>query len=510
MVDYRSASENGEIQSHTDVYTMSNYSTTGRRFVWLRHALERRSASAAGMVGVVVMGFLGALQILPNSVIVWTIFAIILYEFQKRLDQGVPLLQLTSVIAVLQWLVGPHLNYSSNMTFGRYSMYVPEPVYFQFAIPATAFFIALMLSVGASVKQKNLLQVVERRNFFAIGVLLNVVAIGAMIAAGRVGGGLQFALHLVSQLRYVGALYFLFSLSPLRLLFAAASCVQLFASSLGSGMFHDLILWLAILFCYWFAQRRWQLPVKIAVLLMASMALFSIQVIKQEYRLLLLKGENPSAIALIRSYLTPGGQAWETSTLSLAITRLNQGWIISAIMKHVPENEPFAEGETVKEAVLASIAPRFLWADKKTAGGRESFRRFTGLQIANSTSMGISPLGEAYANYGVTGGISFMVMFGGFFALFYYGTLRFALKNPSFLFWIPLIFYQAMKAETELSVIMNQLTKGSVVAFGGFYLLQQVLPVKLKKVVSTAPVGPGLLSAQPSPLARLGAAPGPK
>jgi hypothetical protein len=80
------------------------------------------------------------------------------------------------------------------------------------------------------------------------------------------------------------------------------------------------------------------------------------------------------------------------------------------------------------------------------------------------------------------------------------------------LFWIPLIFYQAMKAETELSVIMNQLTKGAIVAFGGFYLLQQVLPVKLKKVASTAPIVPGLLTTQPSPspLARLGVTPRPK
>jgi hypothetical protein len=391
-------------------------------------------------------------------------------------------------------------------------MYVPEAVYFQFAIPATAFFIALMLSVGASVKQRNLLQAVERRNFFAIGVLLNIVAIGATIASGRVGGGLQFFLHLVSQMRYVGAIYFLFSLSPLRLLFAAGSCATLLSSSLGSGMFHDLILWLAILFCYWFAQRKWVLSIKLAVLSATAMALFSIQVIKQEYRLELKKGQNPSILRMVFDYVTPGGKAWETSTLSLAITRLNQGWIISAIMKHVPENEPFAEGETVKVAVLASIAPRFLWAEKKTAGGRENFRRFTGLQIADTTSMGISPLGEAYANYGVTGGIGFMVMFGGFFALFYYGTLRYTLNNPTFLFWIPLIFYQAMKAETELSVIMNQLTKGAVVAFGGFFLLRQVLPVKLKKVVSTAPVGPGLLSAQPSPspLARLGAFQGPK
>ena len=451
------------------------------RLAWLRHVLEQRSASAAGMVAVVLLGFLSLLQIVPNAAIVWTIFLIILFEFQKRLDQGVPLLQLTSVIAVLQWLVGPSLNYSSEMKFGRYQMYVPEATYFQYALPATAFFIALMLSVGASVRQRNLLQALDRRNFFAIGVLLNLVAIVATVAAARVGGGLQFFLHLLSQLRYVGALYFLFSSSQVRLLFAAASCVQLFSSSLGTGMFHDLILWLAILFCYWFAQRKWKFGVKMIVLVSASMALFSIQVVKQEYRQQLLKGKDQSLVALIISYVAPDGRAWETDSLSLVITRLNQGWIISAIMDHVPEEEPFAGGETVTEAILVSIAPRFLWSDKKKAGGRENFRRFTGLEIADSTSMGISPLGEAYANYGVTLGIGFMIIFGGFFALFYYATLRYALKHPAFLFWIPVIFYQAMKAETELSVILNQLTKGAIVAFGCHYLVQQVLPVRLKK-----------------------------
>lgn len=451
------------------------------RLGWIRHVLEQRSASVAGMVAVVLLGFLSLLQIVPNAAIIGTIVLIILFEFQKRLDQGVPILQLTSVIAVLQWLVGPVLNYSSDITFARYQMYVPEAVYFQFAIPGTAFFVAFMLSVGASVKQRNLLQSVDRRHFFAIGVLLNIVAIVATLAASRVGGGLQFFLHLLSQLRYVGALYFLFSLSQVRLLFAAGSCVQLFSSSLSSGMFHDLLLWIAILFCYWFAQRKWKFGVKMIALVTATLALFSIQVVKQEYREQLRKGREPSLVALIIAYVAPDGRAWETDSLSLVITRLNQGWIISAIMDHVPEEEPFAGGETVKEAILVSVAPRFLWSDKKTAGGRENFRRFTGLEIANSTSMGISPLGEAYANYGVVWGIVFMIVFGALFALFYYGTLRYAVNHPAFLFWIPLIFYQAMKAETELSVIMNQLTKGAIVAFGCHYFVQQIFPVRLKK-----------------------------
>ena len=459
---------------------MSQPTQKTKRFALIRHALEKRSASAAGMCLIVAVGLVGYLQVIPNGILISMISAVIIYEFQKRLDQGVPLLQLTSLIAVLQWLIGPILNYSSDMTFGRYSMYVPEADYFHFAIPATAFYIALMLTAGASVKQKNLLQTIDRRNFVTIGVLLNVAATVATIAASRVGGGLAFLLFLLSQLRYVGALYFLFSRSQFRLLLAAGSCSQLFTSSLGSGMFHDLILWLAIIFCYWFAQRKWTLSVKFFVLSLATAGLFSIQVVKQEYRALLKRGEEPSIVSLILAYVTPGGRAWETDVLSLAITRLNQGWIISSVMHNVPENEPFAEGETIKDAVFASVAPRFLYEDKKGAGGRENFRRFTGLAIADSTSMAISPLGEAYANFGVIGGIAFMIVFGGLFALMYYGTLRYTLTHPTFFFWIPLIFYQAIKAETDLVTVLNQLSKGAIVAFGCHWGIAQLFPTRIR------------------------------
>ncbi|MFN9036730.1 MAG: hypothetical protein ACK5YO_10575, partial [Planctomyces sp.] len=101
--------------------------------------------------------------------------------------------------------------------------------------------------------------------------------------------------------------------------------------------------------------------------------------------------------------------------------------------------------------------------DKKTAGGRENFRRFTGLEIADSTSMGISPLGEAYANFGSMGGIVLMAGFGGLFAASYAVAMRFTVTRPSFFFWMPVIFYQAIKAETEFAVVLNQLTKGAIV-----------------------------------------------
>ena len=464
-------------------------SSTQKRYAWIRSAIERRSASTFGIVLVVVLGLIGAVQGLPNWFSILVVTGVIAYEFQKRLDQGVPLLQLTCLIAVLQWLVGPLLSYSSDNPIERYTRSVPAEQYFRFAIPATALYVAVMLFAGASVIQKNLLQQIDRRKFFTIGVLLNIVAIIAAFAATRVSGSLAFLLHLISQMRYVGAIYFLLSRSQVRLVFAGLSCIQLFSGSLGAGMFHDMILWLAILFCYWFAQKKRTTLFKTVVLAATTVSLFSIQVVKQEYRQQLRQGAQPNLFRLVIDYVTPGGQAWETGVLSLAITRLNQGWIISAVMWNVPENEPFAGGETVKHAVLGSLVPRFLWADKAKAGGRESFRRFTGLRILDSTSMAISPLGEAYANFGELWGTIFMVAFGSFFALFYRLTLWHCLKYPTFLFWIPLIFYQAIKAETELLVIMNQLVKGSVVAFGCHFLVEKVFPTRIRNLTPANPAG---------------------
>lgn len=436
-----------------------------------------------GLIFVVICGALGAMQVISNEALVLGITGVVAFEFQKQLDKGVPLLQLTCLIATLQWLVGPILSYNYPIAVARYTMYVPQQLYFGFALPATAFFVAVMLATGASVHQQSMLAGVNRRQFFSIGVILNIVANSAAILAARSGeSGLAFFFHLISQLRYIGALYFLFSLSPLRLILAAISCTQLFMSSLGTGMFHDLILWLAIMFCYWFAQKKWPFLFKLTILMLASFALFSIQAVKAEYRYNLKRGTPQSLLALAYEYVIPTGRAWDNDVMSTTISRLNQGWIVSAVMSNVPENEAFAEGETVKDAVLASALPRFIWSEKKTAGGRENFRRFTGLEISEATSMGISPLGEAYANFDVDGGILFMILFGAVFATIYYGVLRYCISHPTFFFWIPLIFYQAMKAETELLIVLNQLFKGAIVAFAGHYLTH--LHFKSRRIAS--------------------------
>jgi len=161
------------------------------------------------------------------------------------------------------------------------------------------------------------------------------------------------------------------------------------------------------------------------------------------------------------------------------VTRINQGWIIARIMSWTPRYEPFANGETIIEALQASFMPRFLFPDKVKAGGRTYFTRFTGKDISDNTSMGLSLLGESYANFGITGGAFFMFVIGFFYNYVIKFIYTIARKRPTMIFFLPLIFLQVVKAETDFSVIINHLFKASIVVALVFWGMKQFFNIRL-------------------------------
>jgi hypothetical protein len=436
-----------------------------------RRALEERGASLSSLVVVALLGLLGMIQVASNVPLVLVLLAVVFYEFQKRLDQGLPLMQVAALLGVLQWTVGPLLSYSTGWIEGRYAMYVAEPVYFSYALPGTAAYVIGLLAVGSSVRQREMLRFFGREHFVPLGVVFNLIGLGARLAAPGVPGGLAFAIHLLSQLGYVGAIYFMFSRSVYRWPLIVLSMLPLVKTSAESAMFHDVILWGGLIFCYWFGLRRHEPLAKAGLLLLTGWLMFTVQAIKQDYRNRVWQGEEASLIDQALEFWSSAESALSRDVVANVIVRLNQGWIVSAVMARVPDEEPFAEGGTLKEAVVAALLPRMVAENKAVAGGKANFRKFTGLPLEESTSMAISPLGEAYANFGRAGGVALMLGFGLAFAGFYGLCLRWTVSHPTFLFWLPLIFYQAIKAETEFVTVLNQLTKGSVVAFALHWLM---------------------------------------
>lgn len=452
--------------------------TPGKRISLLRRVFERRGATLAALAVTAAVGFLGWVQMVSNLLLVTVLTAVVLYEFIRRVDQGLPLMQIGALLACLQWLVGPMISFLSSTHHDRYFMYVPEEYYFGFALPGTAAYVLGLLGSGVSIRQRPALHRLDRSQFIPVGIALNLVAIGAEFAAGFMPAGLAFLFHLLSQLRYVGALYFMLSNSRWKWHLVALSCVQLFWDSAESGMFHDLILWSALLFTFWFAMQRRDAVRKVLVIVLAFMSVTVVQLVKQSMREKHRQGQEASFSGELIGLVTGRSDAYSESALTLASARLNQGWIISAVMANVPRFEPFCHGETVEEAVLSAIVPRALVSQKKKAGGQENFRRFTGLPLEDTTSMGISPLGEAYANFGSEGGILFMAAMGAMLSLSFLLLSRRVLKHPAFLFWIPLVYYQAIKAETELVVVFNQIVKGAVVALGGYWICSHFMTTR--------------------------------
>jgi hypothetical protein len=74
--------------------------------------------------------------------------------------------------------------------------------------------------------------------------------------------------------------------------------------------------------------------------------------------------------------------------------------------------------------------------------------------------MNIGPMGEAYANFDVLGGIIYMLFYGLFFNFMLSTILKFAEKRPTIVLWLPFLFYYAISVETDSLTTMGSLIKG--------------------------------------------------
>ena len=99
--------------------------------------------------------------------------------------------------------------------------------------------------------------------------------------------------------------------------------------------------------------------------------------------------------------------------LSAIDARLNQNYLVGRVVKTIDSGqEPFANGETLYEAVLA-LVPRILWPDKPVvAGSGHTVSRYTRITFESSTSVGIGQVMEFYINFGTFGVLAGFLIIG--------------------------------------------------------------------------------------------------
>lgn len=408
-----------------------------------------------------------------------------LFLFLTNLSENIPLKELIALIASLQWLLGPVLDYNYFNSHYRYYMYVDEEIYFSLTIPAFVFFLLGLSFFKVDVQHINDLirkQVATFRNlpFILIGIGFLIEYIAPFAPAS-----LRFVFFLFSNLKYIGAIYLLYSPYQYKWYFLAFILLFAFVNSVALGLFHDLLLWSVLVFMYVAVNLRFSFSTRLLIIGIGILSAGLIQVVKAEYRKIVWEegftGSETQVFTTVLEnelYNQPEGEGY--STMHNLVIRMNQGWIISRIMFYVPYYEQYAYGETVEEALYASFVPRMLNPNKKRAGGQENFSRFTGYELVKGTSMGTSVLGEAYANYGSSGAVMFMFMWGLVISLIFKAIVEIASGNaPTLLLWIPLIFLQVIKAETELVVVLNHLVKASIFVFGVYWISYKVFKIQL-------------------------------
>jgi hypothetical protein len=292
---------------------------------------------------------------------------------------------------------------------------------------------------------------------------------------------LRFLLFMAVQVQFIAVAYLFATRHKYRWPVATAVILVSLVSSAQTGLFHNIILWSALLFSFANLELRIGRPGRYAIIGGGFVILALVQQVKGDFRQIIYNGYNGSRITLLAEMLIEPGKYQVhdpmTSELAAVNARFNQGWVISAVLNYVPSVRDFDRGESVTNAISDSILPRVL-SGKRAVLVSDAFRKYTGLPVAKGTSIGISVLGEAWANFGYWG-IPFMFVWGltmsGVLAL----VARLAQAYPTLPLWAPLIFLQAVKAETELVVVLNHIAKASIFVALMYIGLRRFLGVRI-------------------------------
>lgn len=440
------------------------------------------------LVGVFVMVVAAWAGESHGAVAAYGVTAALVVRFLGEIGRCIPVATLMALFASIQWLFAPLLAYRGFTHHPKIRMYVDESTYLSYALPAFLCFAVGLYSLQCRTVAihedalRRIGRILAGRSRVVSGLVLAGAA--AYLLRYYVPDWMSFVTYAAFNLVYIAALYALFAFPRHRWQTVVIASSVAAGVTLQRAMFQELVLWLAFLGAYAAIVLRPLARMKYVLVLLILLFVIVIQPVKHAFRHFVWeRGYQGSRLSLFVDLAGArlkalDDEAVRESTLGLAILRANQGWIVSRVMQQVPRIVPFAGGDTISSALYASVVPRALAPDKAKAGGHANYTRFTRFTLTG-TAMGISLLGEGYANFGVWGGCVFMFAVG----LFISAVLRFVAlwieKEPTVILWLPLIFLQAVKAETELVVVLNYIVKMliavAVIRWGSRVMFQRSL-----------------------------------
>ncbi len=405
-----------------------------------------------------------------------------IYHFGKR----ILVLDFIAFYAAAAYLVAPSLSYyltDLDWYEGYNFMPIASDRYFKVAIPGM-----LALFAGLNFPFKSL--EVEQQSFNEkiydylkdkeeTGVKLFWVGVLGIIIEPFAPGALKFFIYLSGYMVFIGMLYIWFSPMKNKMPYVIATAVLLLLRAMLFSMFGELIFWSIVIAMVLTLRVRIPFGVKIATFIGGLVFVIFLQSVKYEIRMLTWFDTSGMDVSLgdkfdiynrlIKERVDNPDLLFGPLMLSAALDRTNQGSLTGMAIRYTPEYEPFAKGETIFLATLASFIPRAIWPDKPEIGGKENMRRFTGFEVSEGTSMDIGQLGDAYVNFGAGGGAVFLFFYGFLFCFIYSKMLGMASIRPTIILWIPLFFVGVVHADTSVLACMGHIIKVSIFSFIFFW-----------------------------------------
>lgn len=382
-----------------------------------------------------------------------------------------PVRYLTGTLMCIQLLVGAVLAYNGldKYQFIKYTMQVSEVDYFTYTLPAViAFIIGLHISAkklrGETANLSTLLPEANARQ--ALATILIFIAILADVLKELTGSSFQFVFYLLGALKFVGAFILIFSGNKWRFALIGLVILSLVFSALQSGMFYDLIVWLVFIGVIFALRYKPSTKLKLALSVIFLLLVVSIQLIKKDFRVAISKSEDVSEVealqdAVEKTTLEKSKNIWVY--LASQNVRINQGFIVSYLLKNVPAKVPFSEGKTLMAAIEASILPRFIAPEKLASGDRAHFVKYTGMALSKRTSMSLSAIGEGYINFGFIGGCIFMFLLGFFYSSVLNTMYFFYKRFPLLIVFVPFVFFYPIRPDTDIQTALGHLVKSLLV-----------------------------------------------
>ena len=372
----------------------------------------------------------------------------------------------------LQWIIAPWLaaGYPSRMVV--YHMTLPTDEYLRYAVPATiALWVGLHLPASRRLSATWMLPETEPLSQRVKRTLDAAIVIGLVFDAYNDSVPLQwrFLFYLFASFRFVGALGWMVTSTPGWKIRVVAVLLHLAAVQSTGGLFYLVIHWGGYFLLVYAFMQRWRLMLA-ASLVVGVLGLGLLQTVKPTFRTSLVEDKVSGPVeALTRlsvmlwDRVSQGNIVHPDFDLGDTLVRFNQGWIISRIITHVPAEEPYARGETLVDAAIFSIVPRFMVPSKQVGGSRTIFRRFTGIDLPVTTRMGLGVIGELYANFGMLGGVLATFLYGcilGWIFLFFADRAQ---RNPLWWAIAPTILLPGVEPGFNLEDVFNHIVKAAAV-----------------------------------------------